>query len=88
MALWLADGAVADGVITAAYLNEMTSSSAQPAFQQARSIFKYYGYGYQTWILPYQSRTYAFVGSWGQMIVVQPATKTVIVKLMARKTQK
>lgn len=88
MALWLAEGAVADGVITAAYLNEMTSSSAQPAFQRARSIFKYYGYGYQTWILPYQSRTYAFVGSWGQMIVVQPATKTVMVKLMARKTQK
>ena len=88
MALWMADGAVKEGVITADYWNEMTATDAQPARQKARSIFKYYGYGYQTWIMPYQTRTFALVGSWGQMIVVQPATKTVFIKLMARKTQK
>lgn len=84
MALWMAEGM--PDVVTPDYFREMTDTKAQPEYLGDRKIWKYYGYGYQTWLMPYHMRTFQFSGSWGQTIVVQPETKVVAVILKAMPT--
>src|SRR5438874_3581470 len=45
---------------------------------------KYYGYGYQIWLLPGAERRFVLLGIRGQMIFVDPATKLVMVHTAAR----
>jgi CubicO group peptidase (beta-lactamase class C family) len=45
----------------------------------------YFGYGYQVWILPGAQRRFALVGLRGQMILVDPASKLVMVHTAVRK---
>src|SRR6202012_3094372 len=40
---------------------------------------KYFGYGYQTWIFPGEQRRFALIGIRDQMILVDPASKLVMV---------
>jgi CubicO group peptidase (beta-lactamase class C family) len=40
----------------------------------------YFGYGYQVWILPGKQRRFALIGIQGQMILVDPASKLVMVQ--------
>lgn len=44
----------------------------------------YFGYGYQVWILPGEQRRFALLGIRGQMILVDPATKLVMVHAAVR----
>ena len=44
----------------------------------------YFGYGYQVWILPGQQRRFALIGIRGQMILVDPASKLVMVQTAVR----
>jgi CubicO group peptidase (beta-lactamase class C family) len=89
LGLFMADGLKYNGerIVPDEYWEEMTSSDAQPDYLKARSIYQYYGYGYQTWIMPYYIKTFQFVGSWGQRIVVQPDSKIVMVVMQATQTQ-
>ena len=45
---------------------------------------KYYGYGYQVWLLPGADRRFVLLGIRGQMIFVDPATKLVMVHTAVR----
>ncbi len=40
----------------------------------------YFGYGYQVWILPGAQRRFVLLGIRGQMILVDPASKLVMVQ--------
>lgn len=44
----------------------------------------YFGYGYQTWILPGEQRRFALLGIRGQFILVDPASKLVMVHTAVR----
>jgi len=46
----------------------------------------YFGYGYQVWIFPGQQRRFALLGIRGQMILVDPASKLVMVHTAVRQT--
>lgn len=45
----------------------------------------YFGYGYQVWLLPGEPRRFALLGIRGQIILVDPATKLVMVHTAVRK---
>jgi CubicO group peptidase (beta-lactamase class C family) len=44
----------------------------------------YFGYGYQVWIFPGEQRRFALLGIRGQMILVDPASKLVMVHTAVR----
>jgi len=44
----------------------------------------YFGYGYQLWILPGEQRRFALLGIRGQIILVDPASKLVMVHTAVR----
>ncbi|MBI3507464.1 MAG: serine hydrolase [Proteobacteria bacterium] len=49
---------------------------------------RYFGYGYQTWIFPGPTRTFALQGVFGQALYVDPANRLVMVHLAARASQR
>lgn len=59
-------------IISASYLPEATDSRAHPEHLA--------GYGYQFWILPGTSRQFAMRGLYGQMMLVHPAKRLVLVQ--------
>jgi CubicO group peptidase (beta-lactamase class C family) len=67
-------------VVPRQFLLEATDPALQPAGFTPRQATPFFGYGYQTWILPMRERTFAFLGIFGQSIVVQPASGIVIVQ--------
>lgn len=85
------DGAVATGnsaapvrqVISREHVLDMTDAGRQPeAFRPGRMQNKgstYYGYGYQVWLLPGTQRRFALLGIHGQIIMVDPGLKLVVV---------
>lgn len=66
-------------IISKEYLLEATSIDLQPDVNKPRVNGKGVGYGYQFWLLPIKTRTFAMYGHYGQSVLVQPATKTVVV---------
>lgn len=78
----LANDGVVNGqtVIPKAYLLEATDPSLQPRAFQPKVATNYLGYGYQTWLLPYKTRTFALQGIHGQTIYVQPSSQIVMVQ--------
>lgn len=67
-------------VLPTSFLLDATEKDRQPEqFRPGRGA-GFYGYGYQTWILPYRSRTFALQGIFGQTIFVQPESKIVMVQ--------
>jgi len=78
----LANDGVINGqtIIPKAYLLEATDANQQPRAFQPKVATNYMGYGYQTWLLPYKTRTFALQGIHGQTIYVQPSTKIVMVQ--------
>ncbi len=70
-------------VVPAEYLLDMTDPNRQPeAFRPGHMIYhgsRYYGYGFQTWLLPGSDRRFALLGVYGQAIYVDPALKLVMV---------
>jgi CubicO group peptidase (beta-lactamase class C family) len=50
-----------------------------------RAATPYFGYGYQTWLFPGEQRRFALLGIRGQIIMVDPASKLVMVQTAVRK---
>jgi CubicO group peptidase (beta-lactamase class C family) len=67
-------------IIPREFLLEATDSSRQPAAFQPRTATPFMGYGYQTWLLPFKTRTFALQGIHGQSILVQPSSGIVVVQ--------
>lgn len=78
----LANDGVRDGqvIIPREYLLDATDVQRQPPAFRPRAATPYMGYGYQTWLLPFKTRTFALQGIHGQTIYVQPDTKIVMVQ--------
>ena len=62
------------------YLMEATDAEKQPKAFKPKAATPFMGYGYQVWILPFRTRTFALQGIHGQTIFVQPETQVVMVQ--------
>ncbi len=82
LGMLLADDGQRDGstILPKEYLLDATDVTRQPAAFRPGKATRFLGYGYQTWLLPYKTRTFALQGIHGQTIYVQPATRTVMVQ--------
>lgn len=80
----LADGGARDGrqIIPAAWIQAATTA-ALPFLQPGQQV-GYYGYGYQTWLLPGGRGAFVLLGVHGQSIYVDPLTKFVLVHTAVR----
>ncbi len=67
-------------IIPREFLLDATDPQRQPAAFKPRVATPFMGYGYQTWLLPYKTRTFALQGIHGQTVYVQPASKIVMVQ--------
>lgn len=70
-------------IINKDYLLEATAIELQPDVNKPRINGKAIGYGYQFWLHPIKTRTFAMYGHYGQSVFVQPETQTVIVMTQA-----
>ncbi len=70
------------------YLLAATDATRQSAPFAPKQATRYLGYGYQFWIYPGNSRRFAMLGVYGQMIVVDPELKLVMVQTAANATAK
>lgn len=71
------------GLIPEAWVIEATSAP-EGSFRAPRVATPFYGYGYQTWIMPAKRRMFAMLGTNGQAIFVDPASKLVLVHTAVR----
>lgn len=78
----LANDGVRDGqaIIPREFLLDATDPQRQPPAFRPRVATPFMGYGYQTWLLPYATRTFALQGIHGQTVYVQPASQIVMVQ--------
>ena len=67
------------------WLLDATTVNPSNAYLAPRAATPYFGYGYQVWILPGEQRSFALIGIRGQMILVDPASKLVMVHAAVRK---
>ena len=67
-------------IIPREFLLDATDPARQPAAFKPRVATPYMGYGYQVWLLPFKTRTFALQGIHGQSVLVQPDSKIVIVQ--------
>ena len=67
------------------WLLDATTANPSNAYLAPRAATPYFGYGYQVWILPGEQRSFALLGIRGQMILVDPASKLVMVHAAVRK---
>jgi len=71
------------GVIPAHWVIE-TTSAPQDSWRAPRRATSFWGYGYQTWIVPGRRRMFALRGIHGQTMFVDPASKLVLVHTAVR----
>ena len=71
------------GVIPESWVIEATTAP-EGSFRAPRVATPFYGYGYQTWIIPAKRRMFAMLGTNGQAIFVDPASKLVMVHTAVR----
>ena len=85
--LLAADGAL-DGrqIVPREFLLEATDAERQPDYLKPRKATQFFGYGYQTWLYPYRTRTFQARGLFGQEIIVQPSSGIVVVITSALRT--
>jgi CubicO group peptidase (beta-lactamase class C family) len=81
----LANDGMREGVeiIPRDYVLDGTDVSKQPPGFKPRVATPYFGYGYQTWLQPNKTRTFALQGIHGQSMLIQPANQIVIVQTSA-----
>ena len=60
------------------------TTAPEGSFRAPRVATPFYGYGYQTWIMPAKRRMFAMLGTNGQAIFVDPASKLVLVHTAVR----
>jgi CubicO group peptidase (beta-lactamase class C family) len=73
-------------VIPREFLLDATDAQRQPDYLKPRRASQFFGYGYQTWLYPYRTRTFQARGLFGQEIIVQPSSGIVVVMTSALKT--
>lgn len=61
------------------FVLDATDPGRQPEHMKPRKATPFFGYGYQTWLYPYRTRTFQARGLFGQEIIVQPSSKVVVV---------
>ena len=71
-------------VIPRQWLLDATTVHPTSAYLAAGAATPYFGYGYQVWIFPGEQRRFALLGIRGQMILVDPASKLVMVQTAVR----
>jgi CubicO group peptidase (beta-lactamase class C family) len=69
-------------IIPVGWVRKATTPAAKP-FEPGRTG-SFFGYGYQTWILPGQERQFVMQGLRGQAVFVDPKSKLVMVHTAAR----
>ena len=75
-------------IIPKQYLQDATRADRQPEQFRPGKATPYYGYGYQFWIFPGSKHRFALLGTYGQIIFVDPEAKLVMVMTSANKTAK
>jgi len=87
LGLLLAHGGIWRGrqLIPAAWIEEATQVRPDQGHLSPRVATPFFGYGYQTWILPGERRAFALLGVRGQSIIVDPASRLVLVHTAVRK---
>lgn len=68
------------------FILDATDAARQPEYLKPRKASQFFGYGYQTWLYPYRTRTFQARGLFGQEIIVQPSSKIVVVITSASRT--
>jgi CubicO group peptidase (beta-lactamase class C family) len=71
---------VASEVIPREFVLDATDIARQPPGFKPRVATPYFGYGYQTWLQPNKTRTFALQGIHGQSMLIQPSSQIVIVQ--------
>ena len=73
-------------IVPREYLLEATDwHRAPPAFRPGRAT-PYFGYGHQFWTYPGETRRFALLGVFGQMMFVDPSQRLVVVQTAANAT--
>ncbi len=75
-------------IIPRDYLLEATDWRRAPEAFRPFKATPYYGYSYQFWTFPTDKRRFALLGVYGQMILVDPELKLVMVQTAANATAK
>lgn len=85
--LMAADGSW-DGreIVPREFMLDATDAERQPDYLRPRKASQFFGYGYQTWIYPFRTRTFEARGLFGQQLIVQPESRIVIVMTSVNKT--
>lgn len=73
-------------LVPKAFVLDATDPERQPDYLKPRKATPYFGYGYQTWLYPYRTRTFQARGLFGQELIVQPESKLVVVIISALQT--
>jgi CubicO group peptidase (beta-lactamase class C family) len=86
LAVLLANDGAWDGVqvIPRQWVRDATTAAPAGHFLAPGTASRFYGYGYQVWILPGPRRQFALLGIHGQTILVDPASKLVLVHTAVR----
>jgi CubicO group peptidase (beta-lactamase class C family) len=87
LGMLLANDGMAGGkqLIPKDYLLDATDWHRQPDAFKPRRATPYFGYGYQFWLFPGETRRFALLGVYGQTIFVDPELKLVLVLTAAAK---
>jgi CubicO group peptidase (beta-lactamase class C family) len=72
-------------IVPAAWIRDATTVRTDQPHLQPRIATRFYGYGYQTWILPGDRRQFVFLGVRGQTIFVDPTSRLALVHTAVRK---
>lgn len=75
-------------IIPKQYLEDATRADRQPEQFRPGKATPYFGYGYQFWMFPGPKHRFALLGTYGQVIYVDPETNLVMVLTAANKTAK
>jgi CubicO group peptidase (beta-lactamase class C family) len=73
-------------VVPREFLLDATDPARQPDYLKPRRATPFFGYGYQTWLYPYRTRTFQARGLFGQELIVQPSSRIVVVMTSALRT--
>lgn len=78
----LANDGQRDGqpIVPREYLRDATDTARQPGAFAPRTATPFLGYGYQFWLYPLKTRTFALLGIHGQTMYVQPSSGIVMVQ--------
>jgi CubicO group peptidase (beta-lactamase class C family) len=71
-------------IIPRQWLLDATTVPPGHAYLAPGATIRYFGYGFQVWLLPGEQRRFALLGIRGQMILVDPASKLVMVHTAVR----